>query len=267
MLDFREANHVILRLLRVDTYPLAVKFVSSEEEFPSGAKRTGAFGIKIAICQATSMARKLGWAVAVTPGDINCASGLVGFGWGKLKPGLNREEELANFLVSAGYVKDRDRAKKTIDSIPYLKEGYESPYAGLVISPLEYGLAEDPDVVLIYGNAAQVSRMVQAYVYVKGGVVKSESQVGLSCGSEMIRPMMEKSAFYIVPGRGERSLGMAGNDEMAFALPGEQLADFLTGLKETHEAGSRYPISQYLFFEPAYTPAIIDFRNKILSRG
>ncbi|MGQ9823581.1 MAG: DUF169 domain-containing protein [Desulfotomaculales bacterium] len=125
----------------------------------------------------------------------------------------------------------------------------------------------DNHPVLIYGNAAQVSRMVQAYVYVKGGVVKSESQVGLSCGSEMIRPMMEKSAFYIVPGRGERSLGMAGNDEMAFALPGDQLADFLTGLKETHEAGSRYPISQYLFFEPAYTPAIIDFRNKILSRG
>lgn len=267
MQDLIEANHTILRFLRVDTHPLAIKFVSSEEEFPSEANRIGAFGIKIATCQATSIARKFGWTMAVTPMDINCASGLMGFGWGKLKPGLNREEEIADFLVSAGYIKDRERAKKTIDSMPYLKEEYESPYAGLIISPLKRGLVENPDVVLIYGNAAQVARMVQSYVYIKGGAVRSESQVGLSCGSEMIRPMMEKTASYIVPGRGERSIGMAGNDEMVFALPGEQLDDFLTGLAETHRAGSKYPIIQYLFFEPAYTPAVIDFRNKILTRG
>jgi uncharacterized protein (DUF169 family) len=267
MHDLTEASYTILRFLRVDTHPLAIKFVSSEEEFPSEANKISAFGIKIAICQATSIARRFGWTVAVTPVDINCASGLMGFGWGKLKPGLNWKEEIADFLVSAGYIKERESAKKAIDSIPYLKEGYESPYAGLIISPLECGLVEKPDVVLIYGNAAQIARMVQSYVYINGGVVRSESQVGLSCGSEMIRPMMEKSAFYVVPGRGERSIGMAGNDEMVFAIPGEQLDDFLTGLAETHEAGSKYPIIQYLFFEPAYTPAIINFRNKILTKG
>jgi hypothetical protein len=44
------------------------------------------------------------------------------------------------------------------------------------------------------------------------------------------------------------------------------LDDFLTGLQETHKAGSRYPIIQYLFFEPVYTPAILEFRNKIHTR-
>jgi uncharacterized protein (DUF169 family) len=265
--DLKEASRTILQYLRVDTYPLAVKFFGGEDEFPAEVQRVSALGIKIATCQATSIARRFGWSVAVTPADINCASGLLGFGWGDIKPGLNRLEEVADFLVSAGYVKDKERAWKTIDGIPYLKDGYKSPYEGLVLSPLDAGVIDDPDVILIYGNAAQISRMVQSYIYIRGGVVKSESQVGLTCFSEMIRPMLEKSACYIVPGRGERTLGMAGNEEMVFALPWEQLDDFLTGLTETHEAGSKYPIIQYLFFEPVYTPAIIEFRNKIITRG
>jgi len=264
MPGYREASEIILKFLRVDTYPLAVQFVRNEEEFPDQARRVGAFGIKMAICQAVSLARKNGLNLAVTPRDINCASGLIGFGWGKLKPGVNREEEILRMMVSAGYMKDRARAQKTLEAIPYLKNEYTSNYAGVLISPLEYELVENPDVFLIYGNAAQVTRMVQSYVYIKGGVVRSEAQVGLSCGSEMIRPMMEKSAFYIIPGRGERSIGMAGNDEMVFALPGEQLDDFLTGLRETHEAGIKYPISQYLLFEPGYNAAITEFRNNTL---
>jgi uncharacterized protein (DUF169 family) len=76
--------------------------------------------------------------------------------------------------------------------------------------------------------------------------------------------MREKKPIYIVPGRGERQLGMAGDDEMVFALPGEQLGDLLTGLKETDKQGSRYPINQMLMFEPIYTKAIMDFREKIV---
>lgn len=262
-MSFSEANEIILRFLRLDTHPLAVTFVDSEEEFPAKAKKISNFGIKAALCQATSVARRFGWTMAVTPGDVNCASALMGFGWCEMKPGLDREEEMADFLVSAGYVKDSERARKTIEAMAFSRVEDLPPSAGLVISPLEREAAERADTILMYGNPAQLSRMIQAYVYIMGGVVKSESQVGLSCVSEMVRPMLEKTACYVIPGRGERSLGMAGNEEVAFALPGEQLDDFLTGLQETHEAGSKYPIIQYLFFEPVYTPAIIEFRNKI----
>lgn len=267
MRDLNEANDIIMKYLRLDTHPLAVKFVSSDGVFPDRARKIGDLGIKIALCQATSIARRFGWIIAVSPADINCASGLLGFGWGELASGLNREEELANFMVTAGYIKDSERAKKTIEALPLLKDEYASRYSGLVISPLKCNATESVDTVLMYGNAAQLSRMIQSYVYIMGGTVKSESNVGLSCVAEMIQPMVEQTARYVIPGRGERSLGMAGNDEVVFALPGEQLDDFLTGLRETHKAGSRYPIIQYLFFEPVYTPAIMEFRDKIQIRG
>jgi len=76
MPGYKEASETILKFLRVDTYPLAIQFVRSEEEFPDQARRVGAFGIKMAICQAVSLARKNGLTLAVTPRDINCASGL-----------------------------------------------------------------------------------------------------------------------------------------------------------------------------------------------
>lgn len=262
MRDLNEANDIIMKYLRLDTHPLAVKFVSSDGGFPDRARKIGDLGIKIALCQATSIARRFGWIIAVSPADINCASGLLGFGWGEITPGLDREEELATFMVSAGYIKDTERAKKTIEALPRLKDEYAPQYSGLVISPLKSNAVESVDTVLMYGNAAQLSRMIQSYVYIMGGTVKSESNVGLSCVAEMIQPMVEKTARYVIPGRGERSLGMAGNDEVVFALPGEQLDDFLTGLRETHEAGSKYPIIQYLFFEPVYTPAVLEFQEQ-----
>jgi hypothetical protein len=69
-----------------------------------------------------------------------------------------------------------------------------------------------------------------------------------------------------VPGRGERQLAMAGNDELVFAVPGDQLDELLAGLQETDKRGSRYPVNQMLMFEPLYTPAIMAFREKIAVR-
>lgn len=207
------------------------------------------------------MARKWGWSVAVCPEHINCAMGLLVMGWGSL-PGLNWREEIINFQLAAGYSRDRAAAEATFDAMP-LQEGWESPYQGLVIAPLEKGVVEEPDAVLVYGNPAQMSRMVQAMVYMQGGTIKSEAQTGLSCASEFLKPMREKKPIYIVPGRGERQIGMAGNDEMVFALPGEMLQDLLTGLQETDKLGSRYPIGQMLMFEPLYTKPILEFREKI----
>lgn len=261
-IDFKEARDILLSYLRTDTYPLAAKFIEKEEDFPAKARKIGDMLRGIATCQATSIARKWGWSLAVSPKDINCPMGLLGLGWGNL-PGLNWKEEILNFLLLAGYMKDREAAEKTLENMP-IKEKWESPYKGLVIAPLEKGIIEKPDVILIYGNAAQITRMIQSMVYIQGGVIKSEAQVGLSCASEFLKPMRDKKAIYIVPGRGERQIGMAGNDELVFALPGEQLDDLLTGLKETDKRGTKYPINQMLMFDPIYTKPIMDIREKIV---
>jgi len=67
----------------------------------------------------------------------------------------------------------------------------------------------------------------------------------------------------VVPGRGERQIGMDSDDEMAFALPMAKLQALLTGLVETDEKGTRYPIQPFLFFEPRYNKAVSKLIKKI----
>jgi uncharacterized protein (DUF169 family) len=262
MINWKEASDILLRYLRVKTYPLSIKFIKSSSEIPEGIMRPGTMGVKMALCQINTIARRWNTGVAVTPEEVNCAAALLAFGWGDLGD-LNREEELVNFMVSAGYILDDDKAKSSLKTQPFFNGEKKFFSKGLVVAPIDSGVIEEPDVILIYGNPAQIVRLIQSMLYVEGGVIESRAHLGLSCVSEMIEPIVSKKAIYVVPGRGERQLGMAADDEMAFALPAMKLPDLLTGLRETDEKGTRYPIQPYLFFEPRFNRAVSKLIKKI----
>ncbi len=261
-IDFKEASDVLLRYLKVKTHPLSIKFIQNSSEIPEGVLRPGAAGTKMALCQVNTIARKWNMAMAVTPEEVNCAAALLAFGWGDLGE-LNREEELVNFMVSAGYIKDLEVAKSSLATQPYFNGEKKLPSRGLIVAPIDAGVIADPDVILIYGNPAQIARLAQSMIYSEGGVIESRAHAGVSCISEMIEPVVSGKAVYIVPGRGERQIGMAADDEMAFALPTAKLQDLLTGLRETDEKGTRYPIQPFLFFEPRYNKAVSKLIKKI----
>lgn len=262
MADLKEAADTIQRYLRVHTYPLALKYLDDASEIPADIRRPSIFGVKMAFCQIVSIARRWGWSFAVTPGDINCAAALLSFGWAKLGEDAG-EEELLDFRVNAGYIRDREAALKNLEKVASLMDESAFSARALIISPLESGVIQDPDVILIYGNPAQMARMVQSVIYTEGGVIESWSHIGASCVREMIAPMIEHKAGYVIPGRGARQLGMVGDDEMVFTLPIAMLESLLIGLRETHQNGTKYPINQFLFFEPRFNKTVEAFREKI----
>lgn len=262
MANLKEASDTLLRYLRVQTQPLSIKFVQSSKEIPEGFMKPSNMGIKMPFCQINTIARRWGFNLAVTPEEVNCAAALLAFGWGDLGE-LNREEELLDFMVSAGYISDHEKAKLTLKTHPYLLGEKKFTSGGLLVAPVNAGAIEEPDVILIYGNPAQIARLVQSIIYIEGGVVESRAHLGLSCFGEMIEPIVSKRALYVIPGRGERQLGMAGDDEMAFALPAAKLQDLLTGLKETDEKGTKYPIQPFLFYEPRFNKAVSKLIKKI----
>jgi uncharacterized protein (DUF169 family) len=263
MTDFKKAAEEIAKYLRVHTHPLALKFVDRADELPSDLRRPSIFGGKMAFCQIITIARRWGWSFAVSPEDVNCAAALLSFGWGKLDEDLDREEELIDFRINAGYIKDREAAIKNLEKVASLMDENKFSFQALIVSPLESGVIQNPDVVLIYGNPAQMARMVQSMIYTEGGVIESWANIGASCVREMIAPMIENKAGYVIPGRGARQLGMVADDEMVFTLPVGKLENLLTGLKETHEKGTKYPINQFLFFEPRFNPTVEKFKTKI----
>jgi uncharacterized protein (DUF169 family) len=262
MMNFNEANDILLKYLRVKTHPLSVKYINSSAEIPEGIMRPGTMGVKMALCQINTIARRWNMALAVTPEEVNCAAALLAFGWGNLGE-LDREEELVNFMVSAGYIMDIDKARLSLKTQAFFNGENKFDSKGLIVAPIDAGIIAEPDVILIYGNPAQIARLVQSMIYVEGGVIESRAHLGLSCIGEMIEPVVSGKATYVIPGRGERQLGMASDDEMAFALPTSKFQDLLTGLKETDEKGTRYPIQPYLFFEPRFNKAVSKLIKKI----
>jgi uncharacterized protein (DUF169 family) len=262
VINFSEANDILLKYLRVKTHPLSLKYINSSAEIPEGIMRPGTFKVKMALCQVNTIARRWNMALAVTPEEVNCAAALLAFGWGTLGE-LDRDEELTDFMVSAGYVADKEKAKSSLKTQSFFSGEKKFDSKGVIVAPIDAGVIAEPDVILIYGNPAQIARMVQSMIYVEGGVIESRAHLGLSCVGEMIEPVISRKATYVVPGRGERQLGMAADDEMAFALPAAKFRDLLTGLKETDEKGTRYPIQPFLFFEPRFNKAVSKLIKKI----
>lgn len=263
MTDLAKASETIFKYLKVPTHPLVVKFYQNLQDLPQEVRRPKVFGVKMAFCQINTIARKWGWSFAVTPEDINCVAALMSFRWGDLETDLSKEEELINFRINAGYIRDRVAAIKNMEKAAALMDEKKFFSRGLIVSPLEAGLIDDPDVILIYGNPAQMARMIQSIIYTEGGVIESWASIGASCVREMLAPMIENKAGYVIPGRGARQLGMAGDDEMVFTMPAGKLEHFLIGLKETHEKGTKYPINQFLFFEPRFNKTVEELRAKI----
>jgi uncharacterized protein (DUF169 family) len=262
MIDLIKAAETIEKYLRVHTHPLALKFLDDAKDIPGEVRRPGIFGVKMAFCQIITIARKWGWTFAVTPEDINCVAALLSFGWAGLNENV-KKEELIDFRINAGYIRDREAAVRNLEDAESLMDEKKFSARALIVTPLGSGVVQNPDVVLIYGNPAQMARLVQSIIYAEGGVVESWANIGASCVREMIAPMIENKAGYVIPGRGGRQLGMVGDDEMVFTLPIGKLDSLLIGLQETHEKGTRYPINQFLFFEPRFNKTVEGFREKI----
>jgi uncharacterized protein (DUF169 family) len=178
--------------------------------------------------------------------DINCIPALIGFGWRQPE----NTDVVVDFLMSMGYFETKEDALKTLRKMTIMEPGR---FEWLYISPLSRTKLE-PDVVVIYGNPAQMMRLAQGYIYKRGGVVTSETTLGFTCASEMIWPFKEGKACLIHPGRGERVLGLTQDHEMAFSLPASEVDDLIVGLEVTHKGGTRYPVQSYLLFQPMQIP-------------
>ncbi|MFQ5981541.1 MAG: DUF169 domain-containing protein [Candidatus Heimdallarchaeota archaeon] len=134
---WRKLGKNIEELLRVQTYPLAVKFTQDETEFPEKTRRPDQ---KIAICQALTISRKWGWTMGIASSDSGCPGASLAYGWTQIAD----EETMAQFFFQAGYVSDEAAAQSLIANVDRLET---DKYCGVVISPLTRTRIV-PDVIL-----------------------------------------------------------------------------------------------------------------------
>jgi len=131
------------------------------------------------------------------------------------------------------YVSNMEAAKKTQETTPKMPV---ADTGAIVLAPL-HRANFDPDVIVLYGNPAQVVRMVQGALYHEGGCVESRFSGRGACGGEITVPYSQQKYNVIAPGGGERVFALTSDDEMAFAVPSSKFRPFMEGVVATHKGG------------------------------
>ncbi|MFH1117670.1 MAG: DUF169 domain-containing protein, partial [Pseudomonadota bacterium] len=125
-------------------------------------------------------------------------------------------------------------------------------YSGIVLAPAAKDLFE-PDTVAVYGNPAQIMRLIQGWTYLDGQRVSGNFGGKVECTEYLIAAFKSGAPRVAIPGNGDRIFSMTQDDEMVFSLPGGELPRLAEGLKEAgKKLGARYPITFYQNFEPQF---------------
>ncbi len=241
--NYKEAEEFLAKDLRLRTLPVAAKFLKDKGGFPEKTRQPSvAMKKRVTICMGVTMARVYGWTIGLTREDLICVPAMIMFGFTEAK---DQSATLAGLFCEINFSSDREKALAEISSMTRIAN---REYQALLLTPLAKS-PETPDTILLYGNPAQIMRLVQAYSYVSGERVAGHFGGKVECDEYLIAPFKTGKPRVAIPGMGDRIFSMTQDDEMVFALPGQDLETLLQGLKEAgNKIGARYPVTSIRAF-------------------
>jgi uncharacterized protein (DUF169 family) len=248
--SYKELGGFISNNLRLRTLPLGVKFLKDRKDFPAKTRQPSVvLGKRVSICQGVTMARIYGWTVGLTREDLICVPAMIAFGF---SGAADSAESLAGLFCEVDFASDREAAQREVAAMTRLEN---QEYDAIVLAPLEKGLF-DPDTVAIYGNPAQVMRMVMALVYVEKRRIEGNFGGKVECTEYLLAPFKTQAPRVVIPGMGDRIFSMTQDDEMVLSIPGSILIELVRGLEESGKRiGARYPVTFYQNFQPEFPKA------------
>jgi uncharacterized protein (DUF169 family) len=133
---------------------------------------------------------------------------------------------------------DAVRCEGVIQRIPTGK------YKAFMLAPTAYD-PFIPDIVLLYGNPAQMSLLINAIQFDQYERMVFYSVGESSCSDVIGRCFVDRVPALSIPCYGERRFGHATDEELAIGLPAEECARILQNLETLYKRGIRYPISHF----------------------
>jgi len=239
-----ELDKAIGKHIRPDSFPLAVRMAKEEDSIPKRAKRPKAdMDLQIAVCQTFSLARRYGWQMVVGQDDISCPLALTAFGFKPESPTFSCGEMCAGM-----YTGSKDAGAKTESEVAKFSFG---EYAHIYAAPISRA-DFDPQLYLVYGNSAQIMRLLTGWLFSSGGYLSSRFSGRLDCADICIETILTRQAQIILPCYGDRVFGQTQDHEMAMTIPAGKEKRMIEGLEGTHKGGIRYPIPSFLQYEPKF---------------
>ncbi|MCK9275988.1 MAG: DUF169 domain-containing protein [Syntrophales bacterium] len=138
------------------------------------------------------------------------------------------------------------------ESLQQQKDCYRIPAAeAIVLAPLSEGKF-DPDVILIYANAAQIMMIMCGLLKQKYERIWSSFVSEGNCGNSLAQCYVTGKPALSMASYGERCFGQIMDDEVILALPPHDLERAVSGLKKLSAKGLKYPIR---FIGAEHSPA------------
>ena len=209
---------------KLRSLPLAVKFYEKAADVPENAvfpKKQ--LGKHMALCQAWAYARMKGMTIAMTKEDHWCWNPLIAYGHVECVPGQPQFEEVCKFIG----IPDPQKAADFFVKFPRFPLG---KYEAVVIGPLK-DCAFEPDVILIYAEAAKINHMIRCIKSATGDVTHSVFDGIDSCIYATLPSIMNNEYRVTFPDPGDRERARARDDEVILSIPGGRMKEFMDSVE------------------------------------
>jgi uncharacterized protein (DUF169 family) len=240
MTDWPALTREIERLLHLRTYPVAYRKLERAAELDE-IPRVRRLDRGMTFCQVPTMVRRGGWTVGVTRENLGerCArlNGLAA------TTEEEKQREAENF--SNTWYATVEEARKQMEDYPLIPPG-----EAVVLSPLAAGKIE-PDVVMIYGNPAQLMLLMNALQFRKHRRFQSHFIGEGACADGLAQCYTSGEPALAIPCYGERRFGSVTEDELVLVVPPGEIERAVDGLQGLWQRGLRYPI---MYFGPENDP-------------
>jgi len=246
MMSPGEFAGVVDTYLRPQTYVAGVKLLKSISDLPSGVLPVSkSHNHKVATCQMFGWARRNGIITAAFKEDLNCPVGIAVIGLAR------RPDYVLNGSNTIGrYCRTLDAAALTEKEMNCFDVGR---YVGLVAGPLS-SCDFDVDLALIYGNGLQITRLIQAALYERGGRFSVSVIPGAVCADALVPPVRDNQCSLGFPCWGDRIHAGTNDNEIVFSVPLSKFEEIARGLVDSHQAGMKVPVPQDPSYEPKMPP-------------
>jgi len=252
--ELHEIGKEIRSAAMLRTRPTAVKFITNPEEFPPKLRFPYKdLDCKVTPCQAHNMVRTWGISLGMTVEDfVNMPCGLFwGFGLEVNGEKFDEERVPKYWVEEMDFFKDEEAGMNLLKAAPRIPQG---KYMGIVMSPLERTRVM-PDVVVAYGDPAQIYRLILALNFARGTGIKGNfSGAGALCLQGVIPTFLDREPRVFNPGGGERGIAMTQDNELGVVIPTERLQETVEGLKRGKAGAGKYPVNAYLHFTATHHP-------------
>jgi len=239
-MSYKEITEKLEKIIRLETRPIGVKLYKRQEDLPRKPVDQ-----KVNICQLVAMARYQDKSNAAVPDNMICSIGAACIGL------IETPYAIKSGKAAVGpYVKDLPAGKKFMSNTFKIGDAGKR-YEGIYVEPL--GRAkEGPDVVVIYGNPAQIMRLIHGTTYDNGEKVTADTVAEAAPCSCIGYAKAKYKPIIGFPCAGDRIYGGTQDTDLVYVAPFAFVRDKLVhNLEKTAQGGfSVYPVPPYMNYVP-----------------